>query len=213
MLFFSDTSEPVTGCHHFSKRRQPRRKIAAFAALALASLTIMGCDRQKPAPPQAIEAGDALATGPQRYQIDRSHAGTAIADIAVRGTDGRATSLRALIGKPVVLNLWATWCAPCIEELPTLNRLASIRAGRLHVVALSQDIGEDSSVPAAFLAQRGWAAIAAWHDPANAAGLYYGGSLPTTILFAADGDEVVRVIGPLDWSGSVASALLAEADH
>ena len=129
----------------------------------------------------------------------------------VKGADDRAATLTALRGKPVLLNLWATWCAPCIEELPTLNRLATDVGPRGHVIALSQDIGDDPAPMRAFLKQRGWDQIAAWHDPDNAIGLHYGGSLPTTILFDAQGREVLRVTGALDWYGDEAKGLLREA--
>ena len=109
----------------------------------------------------------------------------------------------------MVLNLWATWCAPCVEELPTLDALAAQHRGTANIVALSQDIGE-AATPNAFLAERGWQAIQSWHDPDNVVGLSAGGNLPTTILYAADGREVLRVIGPLDWAGAEAGRLLDE---
>lgn len=120
-------------------------------------------------------------------------------------------TLSDLKGKPVLVNLWATWCAPCIEELPTLNRVASEVAGTGHVVALSQDLNENAAPVHAFLSERGWTDIDSWHDPENAVGLAYGGSLPTTILFDAAGKEVLRVIGPMDWYGNEAKGLLREA--
>lgn len=180
-------------------------------ALATASIPLSGCDRQKGAEPQDKQAATPAASGPVRYQIVRDMAGTALPTPAVVGPDGQSTTLASLSGQPVVLNLWATWCAPCIEELPTLDALANATAGRAHVIALSQDIGDDAAGPRTFLSQRNWRAIASWHDPENAVGLLYGGSLPTTILFNASGQETARVIGPLDWAGPVATDLLREA--
>lgn len=129
----------------------------------------------------------------------------------VSTTDGSTATLASLSGKPVLVNLWATWCAPCIEELPTLNRVASEVAGTGHVIALSQDLNENPAPVHAFLTERGWTQLTSWHDPENAVGLAYGGSLPTTILYNAQGIEVVRVIGPMDWYGDEAKALLREA--
>lgn len=132
-------------------------------------------------------------------------------DDVVRNADDAATRLTSLIGKPMVVNLWATWCAPCVEELPTLDRLAGRVGGAGHVVILSQDLGDDSSVMREFLADRGVGNVDAWHDPENAVGLRFGGQLPTTLVYDAAGREVGRVIGPMDWTGADARALLNRA--
>src|SRR5579864_1046147 len=59
--------------------------------------------------------------------------------LAVTTRDGAVLYLADLKGKPVVLNLWATWCAPCVREMPSLERLAVERAGTLRVLAVSED--------------------------------------------------------------------------
>lgn len=186
-----------------------------LAALAAAALTVAGCDRQNAAPPQASETaggqGAAADIGNQRYRVDRSGAGTPLPTASVRARDGSTTTLASLNGKPVLVNLWATWCAPCIEELPTLNRVASEVGSAGHVIALSQDLHDDPAPVHAFLSDKGWTEIASWHDPENAVGMTAGGQLPTTILYDASGKEVVRVIGPMDWYGDEAKALLREA--
>lgn len=183
----------------------------AVTALMLAGLTLSGCDRENSANPQGTEASDAQSAAPMRYSIDRSHRGSAIPTTRVIDGEGQDAALSDLIGQPLVLNLWATWCGPCVEELPTLNQLATATSGTANIVTLSQDIGDDGTGPRQFLTQHGWTHLASWHDPDNAIGLVYGGGLPTTILFGSDGREVARVIGPMDWTGTAAKALLAEA--
>lgn len=118
--------------------------------------------------------------------------------------------IASLDGKPIVLNLWATWCAPCVAELPTLDNLAREGGSQFTVVALSQDLG-DYNVPTAFLRQRNLTHLVGWHDGGNILGIAMGQALPTTILVGADGREKLRVIGPLDWNGAEASFLLREA--
>jgi thiol-disulfide isomerase/thioredoxin len=56
--------------------------------------------------------------------------------------------LTSLKGKPLLINLWATWCAPCVAELPTLDKLAGDKAATLRIVEISQDSGEDGSAAA-----------------------------------------------------------------
>jgi thiol-disulfide isomerase/thioredoxin len=187
-----------------------------FALIAASLLVALpGCDTEKGTASQGTEqagtaSGAAGESANARYRIDRAQVGTPIADVEARGPDGMLRSLRSLAGRPVVLNLWATWCAPCVEELPTLNQLAATHRDVAHIVVLSQDLGE-ADVPNAFLRERQWNMVQSWHDPENTVGLAAGGNLPTTILYDREGKEVLRVIGPLDWAGAEAGRLLAEA--
>lgn len=193
--------------------RSLTRSLSTFVVAGL-MLAVAGCDTQSSAPPQG--SGDARPAVEDRtgthgaYRIDRSRAGTMIGSELVRAPDGSAKALDTLTGKPLLLNLWATWCAPCIVELPTLEALARAKGDRAHIVLLSQDLGE-AEVPTRFLAERNISAPQNWHDPENAVGLAVGGQLPTTILYDAQGREVLRVIGALDWAGDEAAPLLAEA--
>ncbi len=175
-------------------------------------MVLAGCDTEKAPQSQGNGAPAAAAApaGTPRYQIVRERAGTALAETSLFAPGGARRSLSSLQGKPVLLNLWASWCAPCVEELPTLDALAARLEGTAHVIALSQDLGSQN-VPDSFLTQRGWTNIQSWHDPDNIVGIAVGGNLPTTVLYGADGREVLRVVGPLDWSGDVATRLLAEA--
>lgn len=205
----SDLSDRILSDTRFN--HSSRWQSLAVTALALAGLTLLGCDRENRANPQGAEPNNRQSPTPTRYSIDRSHRGEALPSIIVRDANGAQATLSDLIGQPVILNLWATWCGPCVEELPTLDRLAASTRGTAQVIALSQDIGDDGTGPRRFLSQRGWTSIAAWHDPENEIGLVYGGGLPTTILFDAEGREVVRVIGPMDWMSGAARTLLTEA--
>ena len=143
--------------------------------------------------------------------IDRSKAGRAMPDVGVRNPDGETVPLMTLHepGKPLLVNLWATWCAPCIKELPTLERLAD-QAGAPAVVVLSQDSGEQAKV-SAFLAKKGLG-LEPWQDADMAVAGALGVSiLPTTVLYGRDGKEVWRFSGDLDWTGAEAGKMLSEA--
>ena len=103
-----------------------------------------GCDRQSgtTAQPQAADSA-ATPTGAAAEPsvgIDRSHKGAALPDLTFQDAEGRTLHLPAQIGHPLLVNLWATWCAPCVAELPTLDALAA-RKGGVQVIALSQDMG------------------------------------------------------------------------
>ena len=166
---------------------------------------------QKPSQPSTNEQGAAAPAAPAKG-ADSSHKGSTMPDAAFNDPDGNETNLKAFAGKPTLVNLWATWCAPCVKELPTLDRLAASEAGRLNVVAVSQDMGPQPSVEA-FLQSHKIAALEAYHDPKMALSGALGPDtvLPTSILYDASGKEVWRYVGDLDWTGPQAAKLLGEA--
>ena len=130
--------------------------------------------------------------------------------VLFRDPDGEPASLADFRGKPVLVNLWATWCAPCIAEMPTLDALAARERG-IEVLALSQDIGGPEKVDA-FFAARKFRALEPFVDTELAVMTELGiSTLPTTILYDAAGKEVWRMTGMEEWTGSRAARLLKEA--
>jgi thiol-disulfide isomerase/thioredoxin len=143
-------------------------------------------------------------------RLDRSKAGRAAPATAFEDPDGAPATLAGFRGKPVLLNLWATWCAPCVAEMPTLDRLAAREAGRLNVLTVSQDLDGREKVEA-FFEKQGYRNLETWLDPRMAlmTGLQ-ADTLPTTILYDAAGREVWRVVGMEDWESERAALLIAE---
>ena len=129
----------------------------------------------------------------------------------LRDPAGRELNLGALQGTPVLLNLWASWCAPCVKEMPLLDAVARDYDEQLHVIAASQDMGPPDKV-SAFFAERNLEYLEPWIDPqmklSEALG---GGVLPTTVLYDSLGREVWRVTGDFDWSSEEARAAIDEA--
>ncbi|HEX8486069.1 MAG TPA: TlpA disulfide reductase family protein [Sphingomonas sp.] len=140
-------------------------------------------------------------------KLDRSHKGEAAPTLAFQAPDGKPVTLATFAGKPVLVNLWATWCGPCVAELPTLDALA--RSGKVRVIAVAQDL--DAAKVAPFLKGRG-VALDAYRDPKLGLSLAYQANLPTTILFDARGREVWRMTGGYEWDTPAAAALIAEAE-
>ena len=193
-----------------------------FAVLGLCvTMLAAGCDRQsgEPAQPQGTDApgGEASASAPAEGAaaltgtIDRSHKGTPLPDFTAKDPGGRTLKLSALKG-PVLINLWATWCAPCVTELPLLDKLAADRAGKLRVVTVSQDMGDGVKV-AEFLKGKGVTRLEPWLDPENELAFKYGGgTLPTTVYYDGAGREVWRFVGGHDWTSAETARMLAEAN-
>ena len=178
--------------------------------LAFAIPLAAGCDRQKASEPQA-PAGETEST----KGIDRSHKGEAAPTVKFKNPDGGDFQLASFKGTPVLVNLWASWCAPCIKELPTLQQLEQAQAdeGRLGVIAVSQDMAPQGSVEA-FLGERDIGRFAAYHDEhmrlTDALGVQV---MPTTVLYDAQGRELWRYIGDMDWTSEEAAKLLSEASQ
>ena len=183
--------------------------------LALASLTLLaalgGCHKQAAPAPQAQPlqppAPAEAPAGP-----DLSDTGKAIPTVEIRNGDNQPAKLSDLKGKPLLVNLWATWCVPCIKELPTLDALAARDADKLQVVLVNQDL-EGARVVTPFLQKHVLKNTKPWLDTANALMIPTKvASLPTTILYDANGKEVLRVDRDLDWTGPEAKALLAQVE-
>jgi thiol-disulfide isomerase/thioredoxin len=118
---------------------------------------------------------------------------------SVSFTDGKGTrhALEAFRGRYVLLNLWATWCAPCVAELPALVRLQA-RAPGLRIVAISTDrAGVDT---AAFLRNNGARALAVYRDTdTTMIRSFKAVGLPLTVLIDPQGKIIARAQGPADW--------------
>ena len=135
-----------------------------------------------------------------------------VGEIAFEDKDGARIGLDAFKGRVVLVNLWATWCAPCREEMPSLDRLqAKLGSPEFEVVALSLDrAGRDKAK--AFLDQIGIKHLALYIDPTMKAGRALDATgMPTTLLIGRDGKELGRLVGPAEWDSRQAQALIKAA--
>ncbi|MDO6415970.1 TlpA disulfide reductase family protein [Sphingomonas sp. BIUV-7] len=160
--------------------------------------------------PQATQTAAAAPAKPApAFDVDVDRKGkappsTKFEDLA----DGSEKTMDDFKDKPLLVNLWATWCVPCVKELPTLAKLGADAPNGLQVVAVSEDM-QGAKVVLPFLKDKK-IAIHPYHDRDNALMLALKeASLPMSILFDADGKEVWRISGDLDWSGAKAKELLA----
>jgi len=178
----------------------------AFTILAVV-LALAAC--QKPQQPPAANQAEAAADTTGIKGVHRDHKGQAAPGTQFSDPGGQTTTLAEFSGRPVLVNLWATWCAPCVKELPTLDRL-SMAPGAPKVLAISQDMGPHASV-VAFLESKKIANLDAYQDPKmGLSGALGAEVLPTSILYDAEGREVWRYVGDLDWTSPEAAKLLAE---
>lgn len=127
-----------------------------------------------------------------------------IADVRFVDGDGRRMSLAHFQGREILLNLWATWCGPCREEMPTLDRLQSrLGSTDFEVVALSIDTG-GLDVVRDFYDELGLEALQIYVDPSGSAAVNLNVlGLPSTILLDREGREVGRYVGPAEWDSEI----------
>ena len=187
-------------------------RLVAFTCLS--ALVLVGCDSGAGEAAQETAANaqpSATALETLTGEIDYSQAGTRLPPLQFTDPEGNVLDLNALEG-PVLVNLWATWCAPCVVEMPALDSLAGTMEGRLDVLTISQDL-RGSEVVEPFFALRDFEHLDQWLDPENTLtkALADGGAMPVTILFDAEGREIFRVSGGYEWDSEEAIAQVSEA--
>jgi len=126
--------------------------------------------------------------------------------------EGNTLTLADFGGRVILLNLWATWCAPCREEMPALDALeAELGSDDFLVLALSLDRGGIEK-PRAFLEEIGIEHLALYHDASGRMGTRIGAfGLPTTLLIGRDGRSLGRLVGPAHWDDGDAVSLVRAA--
>lgn len=137
-------------------------------------------------------------------------------EIAFNGPDGQPKSLGDFKGKAILVNLWATWCVPCREEMPALDKLQGELGGQdFEVVAINVDT-RNPDKPKAWLQENGIGNLAYYADPAGKllqtlqkTGHVVG--LPTTFLVDGSGCEIALLKGPAAWASPDAFAFVRAA--
>ena len=176
-----------------------RPLIACLLMLALAA-----CDSKPKDAPQGGVPAESVG------RVDISQRGKQMPAIPFTAPGGGPATLTQFRGKPLMVNLWATWCAPCIAEMPTLEKIAA-EDDRFRLITVSQDL-EGAKVIAPFFKEKGFKALTQYADQQNVLMAELGTeTLPTTIFYDAKGKELWSVYGMMDWNGAPAKKLINDA--
>lgn len=178
------------------------------ALVCLYTAALLGATPALALSPAGREAVIAARTGDMTRMVIHDEARAAVTTPFFDG-DGGEASLSDWVGKVTLVNFWATWCPPCLKEMPSIDHLAATaQSDDFAVVAISTDRG-DIDKPRRWMAENGIAALKLYHDPrfrlAQAAGLI---GQPTTLLLDRQGREIARYTGEAAWDGPAARALI-----
>lgn len=130
--------------------------------------------------------------------------------VSFADADGNSKNVADFRGKLVVVNFWATWCAPCVAEMQSLDQLAALMPQDIVVVALSQDRGGKAAV-APFYSRQNIKNLPIYLDPRGVTRRALGiSALPTTVIYDHGGQEVGRLLGTAAWDSPSAIAFLKQ---
>ena len=119
--------------------------------------------------------------------------------------DGAPATLADFTGKAIVLNFWATWCGPCVAEMPSLDRLRkALSADPVAFVLISN---EDAATIRAFLAKKSFS-LTSYRSQTSPTGLFATDGIPTTFIVAPDGRIIVRHVGMARWDDPAVVAFI-----
>lgn len=177
--------------------------------------TAAPAETQAAAPAPALPAGSGLsrdlATGSLAAFLIHPEP-KPLADLQFQDGTGKALKLSDFKGRVVLLNLWATWCAPCRKEMPDLAKLEKeMGSDQFEVVAVSVD-RKGAEASAAFLKETGVDNLKLYVEPSTRiVNDVQSAGLPASLLVDREGRELGRILGPADWGGPEAQALVKAA--
>ena len=190
--------------------------LAAILAGAAAAVAVYGWTTKSVNPPldldpSAVPAGAAASASPDALRFSFYDAPRPLPEIRFTDAAGHEHTLAEFRGRPIQLNIWATWCVPCRKEMPTLERLQTVMGeSQLLVLPLSMD-------------RQGVPVVKKFYDDLHlqALGIYVDASggvahaleiigVPTTLLLDRDGREIGRKIGEAEWDSPDMIALLRQ---
>jgi len=171
---------------------QALRLCFALLAAIAAATDLSGCS------PGSQKRG-APAANPSLAKLKTADTPTAVPPVAFVDGLGGAHALAGFRGRYVLLNLWATWCAPCVRELPALSHLqAAMDARKLVIVPVN--VGHDSAAATAAFIREHKAALPVYLDTKSAFLHAFGATgLPLTLLIDPQGREIARAMGAVRW--------------
>jgi len=206
-----------------SNRRNVMRLAVAGAVAVVAVGIYVSLDAESNTADAACAATTERAASLDEHAVGQvaafrvSSAPDDLSDLAFRNAAGDPMTIADFSGRVVLVNLWATWCAPCREEMPALDQLEAEFGGEdFQVLAVSLDTSNTPGGPRAFLEEYGIDDLDLYVDPtarllSQIQRIGLRGGLPTTMLVDEQGCTLGLMEGPADWAGPDAVNLIEAA--
>ncbi len=206
--------DTILGNSSVSDTRKPRHLASILAVGAvvfgalIAGLMLPMPGKQAPLPAMPAADETALEDPAQLGESLARQAAANLPDLEFHTLDGQKVTLGSLVGHPVLLNFWASWCTPCVKEMPELNALAARHGTRgLRVVVAS--LNATPAEAKAWLVKHKLNAVLPVMDPGGAQLMKMGqAGLPTTLLIREDGSLMERIDGIRQWDATEMKAKL-----
>lgn len=177
------------------KTRAPISRLLSFIALMSLFLT----------PVQSAHAAAPHCTPPKGHfgNFQSVDPALVVPEVPFLDGTGKEVSLASYKGKGIILNFWATWCAPCVREMPQLDRLSAfVKDNNIEVLTVSEDRNGLVSAPK-FYKTHNLNDLPVLVDPkGRLMRAFSAPGLPLTVFINADGLEIARVVGPAEWDST-----------
>ena len=181
----------------------PKRPVFVLVAAALAAAAAAWFAKDALIQPVPVVSGAARPTAAKRA--------VPVGPLVVLGRDGARRDLASKTGKGLILHFWATWCAPCREEMPELVKFVRDTKDDPSVEFLAVSVDEDWKVVDAWLKERGISGLPVALDPRGPIAARYGATgYPETFFIAPSGEIVQHFVGAADWSKPQVRTFAAE---
>ena len=172
-----------------------KRRTLVLGAAGLGAIGLTGWLAYRETSKSAPPANRSLTASPSKKSAPNT---AALFEAVLPDAEGRERAVKAFLGKPLVVNFWATWCAPCVQEMPILEELSKNQPG-VQFVGIGIDTADNirqfvTKVPVSYpLLVAGHGGIALVRELGNSAG-----GLPFTVMFDANGSMIDTILGQVE---------------
>lgn len=163
-----------------------------FAFLLIASISMSACSSNK-------STDEQIQTGTERAALLDVSSDADVAEISLVDEQGNSVSLKSLRGKVVFINFWATWCPPCVREMPSINTLKKSFEDKDNIVFLMVDVDGNLAKSKGFMNKHNYD-LPVFAPASKIPPEFLGGAIPTTVILDKNGQMVARMEGGRDYS-------------
>ncbi len=160
----------------------------------ITTIALAACGNTDKNKENTVENGNITAE-----EVAKVEAPAETSDISFKGEDGKTVTLSSLKGKVVFINFWATWCPPCIHEMPSIHELKQSFKGNDNIVFLMVDVDNRMEKSSAFMQENNYE-LPVYVPASNIPPDYLGGAIPTTVILNKSGDMIARIEGGRDYT-------------